>query len=300
MTAIAIRKNYEMPTTNEMQQFINIATVLSQCPYYAKMGPQGVLAIWLTARELGLPPMMCLNGGMYTFSGAVTLSAQLMNMMIVNAGHRADVLYLNEQGCKIRFVRSDREKGQGDVFEYEFTMQHAQQAGYFGVPGPNGSYIKKPKDNWLNSPRDMFYSRCLSGGSRKFMPDVLMNCYVIGEMPGDDEVQYAMPALPVNTPRGIVSELPAPQPAPAQLTEQSKPLPMKTEGYDEFVAKHELVQGSRKFQYIERVMEASAKSGRKRDIIDVINGAMKDEQKFLDAFHNWLLKNTKPQEKNEI
>ena len=136
----------------------------------------------------------------------------------------------------------------------------------------------------------MFYSRCLSGGSRKFMPDVLMNCYVIGEMPGDDEVQYAMPALPVNTPRGIVSELPAPQMSNPQLTEQTNPLPLKAEGYDEFVAKHELAQGSRKFQYIERVLEASAKSGRQRDVIDVINGAMKDEQKFLDAYHGWEMK----------
>jgi hypothetical protein len=166
-----------IPKQSEMEQFISIATVLATCPFYAKMGAGGVLAIYLAARELGLPPMMCLNKGMHVIEGAVTLSAQLMNMLIVNKGHRADVLYLTAEGCKIRFVRCDRQEGKGDAFEYEFTLADAQRAGYMS------------KDNWKKSPRDMFYSRCLSGGARKFMPDALMNCYVLGEMPGDEKIQ---------------------------------------------------------------------------------------------------------------
>jgi hypothetical protein len=170
-----MRKNVmTMPEAGELIQFTETAKLLSTCPYYQKLGPGGVLAIWLTAREMGLPPMTCLNGGMYTFSGAVTLSSQIMNMMIVKAGHRVDILTLNENKCHLRFHRSDR-SGEVSNFEYEYTMEMAQNAGLAN------------KDNWKKNKRDMLFSRALSGGARKFMPDVIMNAYVHGEIIEEDE-----------------------------------------------------------------------------------------------------------------
>jgi hypothetical protein len=291
MNQIAIRQNQKMPTPSELQQFMNICNVLATTPFYAKMGAGGVLAIWLTAHELGLPPMMCLNGGMYTFSGAVTLSAQLMNMMIVNAGHRADVISLNHEGCKIRFVRTDRAKGEGDVFDYEFTMQDAIRAGYFGVAGPNGSWIKKPKDNWASSPRDMFYSRTLSGGARKFMPDVLMNCYVVGEMPGDDDIKAPMPENTSLAGNNTLSVQHATYSEVQQLTEQTKPDPVMTQEYRDFVAKHDLENSdSRKAHYINVVKETCERMGKARTFEEIVAGAMKDEGKFIDSYGNWELK----------
>ena len=284
------RKPGTMPTPQELQNFINVCNVLGTCPYYAKMGPGGVLAIYLSAMELGLPPMGCLNGGMHVIEGKVTISAQYMNMMIVQAGHRADVLYLNAEGCKIRFVRTDRVKGEGDTFEYEFTMQDAQRAGYFGIPGPNGSYVKKPKDNWINSPRDMFYSRCLSGGARKFMPDVLMNVYVIGEMPGDEEIKGILPEN-VNASQVTLSELPAPNVVTQQLTEQKPALTVDQQKYDDFVQRHGIFEeGSDKHDYLQKILSASIRSGKNRTLQDVINSACLDEQRFMDAYHGWKLK----------
>ena len=169
MNQLALKNSFSMPMGQEMDQIVSVCKVLATCPYYQKLGPGGVLAIYLTAREMSLPLMMCLNGGMYTFSGVVSLSAQLMNMLIVNAGHRADVLHLDEKGCKIRFWRCDRPKD-NCTFEYEYTIEMAAKAGYLG------------KDNWKKSPKDMNFSRCLSGGARKFMPDVIMNAYAIGEL----------------------------------------------------------------------------------------------------------------------
>lgn len=181
-----------MPSEKELIGFLEIAKTLSACPYYQKLGPHGILAIWLTARELNLPPMMCLNGGMYTFSGQVTLSSNLINMMIVNAGHRIEILKLDDQGCRIRFVRKDRVAG-NNSFEYEYTTEHAQKAGLLN------------KNNWKTNLRDMLFNRTLSGGARKFMPDVMMGAYAIGEMPEDDNIVDVMP-IPV-----VMDEVPKPK-----------------------------------------------------------------------------------------
>jgi hypothetical protein len=173
--------NRSMPSGKEMAEFVETAKMLAMCPYYQKLGPHGILAIWLTAREMNLPPMMCLNGGMYTFSGLVTLSGGMMNMMLVNAGHRVNVLHLDTSRCRIQFWRCDRPAGQ-NTFEYEYTIDDARNAGLTN------------KDNWKKNTRDMLFNRCLSGGARKFMPDAIMGAYALGEVPGDDAVSDSIPA----------------------------------------------------------------------------------------------------------
>lgn len=173
--------NTFMLSMEELEKLNALCHTLAKAPFYQKLGPGGVLAIWLTAKELKLPPMMCLNGGLHNIEGKVSMSSQLMNMMIINAGHEIDVLYLNEQGCSIRFTRVKR-NGQRKSDEYEFNMKDAQRAKYFGEPGPNGTWISKPKNNWTMYPRDMFFARALSGGAKKFLPEVMMNCYVFGEL----------------------------------------------------------------------------------------------------------------------
>lgn len=165
---------------NEISQFMELSGVLATCPYYQKLGKGGILAIILTAKEMGLPPMACLNGGMYTFSGAVSLSAQLMNMMIVNAGHMVDILKLDNKECTLKFTRKDRPKDKNS-FTYSFTIDMAKDANLTG------------KTNWKTNPRDMLFNRCLSGGARKFMPDAIMNAYAIGELPEDGAIIDTLP-----------------------------------------------------------------------------------------------------------
>lgn len=165
---------------NEIGQFMELAGVLATCPYYQKLGKGGILAIILTAKEMGLPAMACLNGGMYTFSGAVSLSAQLMNMMIVNAGHMVEVIKLDNKECTLRFTRKDRPKDRNS-FTYSFTIEMAKDANLVG------------KTNWKTNPRDMLFNRCLSGGARKFMPDAIMNAYAIGELPEDGAIIDTLP-----------------------------------------------------------------------------------------------------------
>ncbi len=195
LVKVESRNVQSMPQGQELTQLMELSKTLATCPYYQKMTPGGVLAVCLTARELNLPVMMCLNGGLYTFDGKVTMSAQLMNMMIVNAGHRADVLKLDETGCWIRFLRKDRKEGFGNTFEYSFTYDQAVKAGYMN------------KTNWKAHPKDMFYSRCLSGGARKFMPDVLANAYVFGEIEdatfSDAHLTNTMPEIEIVEPPAI-------------------------------------------------------------------------------------------------
>ena len=258
MSQLTTRSSFSMPVGQEMDQIISVCKVLATCPYYQKLGPGGVLAIYLTAREMNLPLMMCLNGGMYTFSGLVSLSAQLMNMLIVNAGHRADVLHLDEKGCKIRFWRCDRPKD-NCTFEYEYTIEMAAKAGYLG------------KDNWKKSPKDMTFSRCLSGGARKFMPDVIMNAYAIGELGEEDgSIPTAMPDLST---RSI--EVHKPQEEPPKAIEQEK-----TEGYEEFCQKH--LCEDEKVAYVRKIAQATNKTE-----AQIINSAVSNEAGFLTAFNKW-------------
>jgi hypothetical protein len=176
----AFKQNiFSFPMAQELQQLGDVCKALAACPFYQKLGYGGIMAIFLTAKELNLPPMVCLNGGMYTFSGQVTLSAQLMHMMIINAGHRVKIIEMTTEKCKLNFIRSN-----GDHNTYEFTVEEAQKAGYLG------------KTNWKTHLKDMLYARALSGGARKYFPDAIMGAYVQGEMGPEDEL--IKPVLPDN------------------------------------------------------------------------------------------------------
>lgn len=266
--------NQFMPSMQELEQLTNLCRSLGTCPFYAKLGPAGVLAIWLTARELKLPPMMCLNGGLHCIEGKVTLSAQLMNMMIVNAGHKVTVIYLNSKGCRLKFTRCDR-RGPDADFEYEFNEEDAKRAGYFGRPGPQGTWERKPKDNWVSHPRDMYYSRALSGGSRKHMPDVLMQCYVMGELE-DVEAEIVSGAAPKNdvgTPPAIDT------PEPPKIDH------VPNETIEMFKVKYGIGNDNDHDRYINALSEKCKKSKE-----DMIVCAVMNEKGFLDAFDKWAQK----------
>jgi len=228
-----------------VQDYINLSKILGDCPFYKKLGAGGVLAILLTAKELGIPAMMSLNGGLWTFDGKVTMSTQLMNFLIVSKGHRADILTLNEQECKIRFVRGDR-KGEGSTFEYSYTIQDAQNAKLLG------------KDNWRNNKRDMLFNRCLSGGARKFMPDVLMQAYTQEELLDCQEIK------------------------PIEESVKQKHF-SETEEFKSFVEKHHLNEENEKSKYISEISETSEKSRE-----EIINFALQNEERFLSSFQRWV------------
>jgi hypothetical protein len=275
--------NSFMPSMQELEQLGRLCHTLSTAPFYAKLGAGGVLAIWLTARELKLPPMMCLNGGLHNIEGKVSMSAQLMNMMIINAGHNIDVLYLTDQGCAIRFTRVYK-SGKTKSDEYEFNMKDAHRAKYFGEPGPNGTMLSKPKANWVMYPRDMFFARALSGGAKKFLPEVMMNCYVFGEIEDAESEQILTSTEFVNNivpvgkpPEQIVQETVA----PVKATEPEKPV-VTVNQIESFKEKFKIGHESAHEKYLSALADKCKKSRE-----EMIVCACMNEAGFIEAFDKW-------------
>lgn len=242
-----------MPRGKELEDLISFCKVMAESPFYRKLGAGGVMSIVLTAKELNLPMMPCLNGGMYNIDGKVSLSAQLMNALILLQGHEVKPIEISKNRCALKFKR----KGEDDWQEFEYTAQDAKEAGYLG------------KNNWRSHLKDMLYCRCLSGGARKFMPDALMGCYIEGEM-GDDK-----PFTGVLIPEYEEIE---------QEVEKSKAIEQqKNPGFDEFVEKHGLkIEGTKKL-FFDDVM-----SGTKKTEVEIINHAIENEKSFESAYHKWM------------
>ncbi len=256
MNQLTTRNNFNVPSGNELTEISTVCRALSTAKFYEKLGVGGLLAIWLTAREMGLPVMMCLNGGLYTFDGKVTLSAQLMNMLIVNAGHRIEIVRLDNTVCEINFIRSDR-TGDAAVFNYPFSIEDAKNAGYLG------------KDNWKKHTRDMLFARCLSGGARKHMPDVLMNAYVHGELGMEDA--EIIPITPEIAKQDVIDD------SIAQT----------------ILRFHEKFPDSRKVEYLKEIVKTSGKP--EHVIAEQI---LQNSERFIESFAKWLCE--KPTSMDEV
>lgn len=141
-----------MPTERDFAQMMKIADMLAQSGFMpAKLNTAGkVLAVIMTGRELGLPPMLS------------TRSIKIMEdtgLPIV----AADVLLgaFKRQGGKSRFLTLDDKRGElwlkhpnGDEYTEIFTIEDAKRAGL----------TEKRGGNWLKWPKQMIRSRCITGG----------------------------------------------------------------------------------------------------------------------------------------
>lgn len=146
--------------------------MLKQAQVLVKSGllPQSVkqaetaLAIMLAGREMGIPPMQAFRS-LYVVNGNVTMSAQHMAAMLIQAGVVYVVKELTDQACTIAFSRSN-----GMALTYTYTMDDAKTAKLTG------------KDNWQKFAKDMLYNRCMALGARKIAPDVLAGMYTPDEL----------------------------------------------------------------------------------------------------------------------
>lgn len=266
---------FSMPTGLEMEQLINFCKVMASAPFYSKIGPGGVMAIYLTAKERNLPFMACLNGGLHTFDGKVTFSAVMINSLIIQAGHSVEILYLDDTKCVLNFKRGDKKDPKYTGFKYEYNIEMAQKAGYLR------------KDNWKNNPRDMLFSRCVTGGGRKHIPEIFIGVLATGELVGDDSDGSIPESLPPNV---SVPELPKENNnAPLQLEHK------KVDGYDEFCKQHDLFgENNRKLLYIQETCKKA-----NMPEIKVINHAVKNEDLFLEKYLVWENKNFPNEKKPE-
>lgn len=157
-----------IPTDNEFQTLQVIARNATLSGLYNAVGnEQKIFMILLAARELGIKPMMALNGGLWNIQGKIEVSARLMTNLIRQAGHSMTVKTINDRECIIEGKRADN----GDVQQASFTIEEATRAGLVRSGG-----------NWTKYPQDMLYARALSRLARRLFADVIGTAYVEGEI----------------------------------------------------------------------------------------------------------------------
>ncbi len=156
------------PTIDELNIYSSMSQAADQSKMYLHLGgPAGIMAIMLSARELGIGPMKALNGGLFIVKGKVELSAMLMSGLIRRAGHSIQIQSESADECVLVGQRCDSK----DTMTVSFTLEEAKRAG-----------LVKPGSGWMTWPRDMMYARALSRLSRRLFADVIGGCYVQGEI----------------------------------------------------------------------------------------------------------------------
>lgn len=160
--------NQMIPTEHEMLVFNTMAKQAVASQLYRGIGTEAaVMMNMLAARELGLPPMLALNGGLNVINGKMEISARAMNAMIRRAGHSLQEKVSNETECTLVGTRRDN----GDTCTATFSIDEAKQAGLIKTGG-----------GWTKWPKDMLYARCLSRLARRLFADVIGVGYIEGEI----------------------------------------------------------------------------------------------------------------------
>ncbi len=151
-----------------MMVFTTISKQAAESNFYKNFGGQpGIMMTILAARELGVPPMLALNGGIANIQGKLEISARLMNAMMRRAGIKISIQKSSDDECVLVGLRSDS----GDTVTVSYTVAEAQKAG-----------LVKPGGGWVKNPKDMCFARAISRLARQIAPDVIGGCYVEGEI----------------------------------------------------------------------------------------------------------------------
>lgn len=161
-----------LPMGQEAETIMHWAKMMSETKFYQTLvssgGPNAVVAIFLAARELGIPPMQAINGGLYIVQGRVFLSSQMMNLLIRRKGHSIKRVIHNATICTLKGKRRDN----GDEAEVSFTYASAESIGL----------TKNPV--WKNYPEVMLYNRASSMLAKQLFADCIGNASV------EDEIDF--------------------------------------------------------------------------------------------------------------
>jgi hypothetical protein len=161
-----------IPTPHELLVYQTMAKQAIESKLYRSPGDEaGVLMIMLSARELNLPAMQALNGGINIIQGKVELSARLMNALMRRAGISITIKESTEDRCVLIGRRGDTQ----DTAVVSYTILEAQKAG-----------LVKPGGGWVKNPKDMLFARAISRLARQIAPDVIGGCYIEGEIKATD------------------------------------------------------------------------------------------------------------------
>lgn len=163
--------SFSMMTKEEFELMSSLCKMAVDSKYFKDTigGFAGAFCIALYAKEMGLPLMQCLFGGVRSVKGRVEISPQMMNAMIRNRGHILKTIEHTESKCTIHGKRIDT----GEDMPVSFTIDDAKKAGIY-------------QEAWLKYPKNMVYKSALSNLARWLFPDVIGMAYVEGEIEGSD------------------------------------------------------------------------------------------------------------------
>lgn len=157
-----------IPSEHEMMVYHTMAETAVSSKIYKGIGEKaGVMMIMLSARELGIPCMQALNGGLNIIQGKVEISARMMNALIRKAGHQITIKEISDEVCTLIGKRCDT----GEIQTSSFSIEDAKRAG-----------LVKPAGGWTKFPSDMCFARALSRLARQLFSDVIGIGYVEGEI----------------------------------------------------------------------------------------------------------------------
>ena len=194
-----------LPTEHEIAVMQTMAKSAYGSSFFKRVGGlEGVLTVMLAARELGIPPMQALMGGIHIIEGRPEISARLIGLKIRQAGHAMKIIEANTKKCVIYGKRSDT----GEEWTETYEIEEARVAGKI-----------KPDSNWLKVPGDMCFARCISRLGRRLFPDVIMNAYVEGEVEREETPEID---LNQDQPQEAAVEAETVTEPPLEIPEESK------------------------------------------------------------------------------
>lgn len=164
--ALAVRRvqSLEPQTVDEARELTREA-VASRL--YQVTSPESALMIVLTGRDLGLSLTQSLRS-VYVVNGKPVISSDAMVAAIRKSGLCATwrVVESTINSCTIETRRVEEEQPESETF----TLDDAKRAGL------------DRKEVWRAWPKEMLRHRCAAALARRVYPDVILGCYVPGEI----------------------------------------------------------------------------------------------------------------------
>lgn len=245
------------PNDHEMMVFHTMAEHAVSSKMYKGIGEKaGVMMIMLSARELGIPPMQALNGGINIIQGKVEISARMMSALIRKAGHQLQVKECLPTHCVLVGKRCDT----GEVQSSSFSVAEAQQAGIFKQGG-----------GWTKFPKDMCFARALSRLARQLFSDVIGMGYIEGEI--SQSVDVKCEAI-----QEVICD---------EIIEEDK----EKEKYDTISTFLHIFDESERVLALEYL--SVVQKHFEWTEMQAIKELLKEEKKLLEKFNAWKLKNKK-------
>ena len=245
-----------IPAADEMKALETMATAATNSKFFNTLnGKDGIFSIMLYAREIGVPPMQALMGGLHNVQGKITMSAQLMNSMIRKAGHKIEILESTNAVCILKGTRKDT----GETATISFSLEEARNAGVYKSGG-----------SWDKYPSDMCFARALSRLARRLFPDIIGTAYVEDEIEDKEKEKDDAEVEEVKDEEITISNSDASDTGDKMVAFSEKFKPIENMDYDliDFLKHCEVTY--------------------KKTVEDSIASAIKNSDKFEKAYLKWV------------